>query len=288
MAPVDVKTVVKKEEPTLKNGNVGKLTTEVRRKVPEEIKVTSTVKKNYYVNKAKQANKIVLKNKTAAPVRIEPHPNDVYISYSPAVFKEAVIEVIGHMKENVTFETDKMIIKVTKVMPSVDLKNIKTQDLITMEVQAKNKNEKPVKLQVHVYYTSQAVMVQGHRKVGGIKGFKLFVENFFQPCVETAMTNRKEEIKDTKVMLDKAELEKKEQVIVPNNEGKSEDKFHKKAEQVAVTIVEELVKEASTSTKESNSESVIQCDKCEGQFTIREKFIEHMERNHTNKNKEFP
>ena len=95
------------------------------------------------------------------------------------------------MKEEVTFETDKMHIKVVKVMPSIDLKNIKTQDLITLEVQSMNKLEKPVKLQMHVYYTSPAVMVQGHRKVGGVKGYKLSVENFFQPNVEMVMETKK-------------------------------------------------------------------------------------------------
>ena len=162
----------------------------------------------------------MIKNKTAAPVSIEPHPNDVYISYSPAVFKEAVIEVIENMKEDVTFETEKMTIKVTKVMPSIDLKSSKTQDLITMEVQSRNKNEKPVKLQLHMYYTSQAVMVQGHRKVGGIKGFKLVVENFFQPCVEMVIRNKKEEIGNTKTMLDSVGLEKKKEVFVPQTKEK--------------------------------------------------------------------
>ena len=83
------------------------------------------------------------------------------------------------MKENTTFETGEMDIKVVKVMPSVDLNKIKTQDLITLEIKSKNTNEKAVKLQLHVYYTNQAVMVQGHRKVAGVKGFKLFVEKFF-------------------------------------------------------------------------------------------------------------
>ena len=76
---------------------------------------------NYFVNRAKQINKIVIKNKTAAPVSIESHANDVYMNYSPAVLKEAVSVVTGHMKENTTFEPDEMDIKVVKVMPSVDL-----------------------------------------------------------------------------------------------------------------------------------------------------------------------
>ena len=71
---------------------------------------------------------------------IESHANDVYISYSPAVFKEAVSVVTANMKENTTFETDEMEIKVMKVMPSIDLNQIKTQDLITLELKSKIKN----------------------------------------------------------------------------------------------------------------------------------------------------
>ena len=78
---------INKEGLTVKKGTVGKLTTEVRKRVPD----TKLVKhNNYFVNRAKQVNKIVIKNKTAAPVSIESHTNDVYMNYSPAVFKEAV------------------------------------------------------------------------------------------------------------------------------------------------------------------------------------------------------
>ena len=96
------------------------------------------------------------------------------------MFQEAVKVVTDSLKENESFETDKMTIKVIKVMSSIDLNQIKTIDLITLEVQSKNKSEKPAKLQLHVYYTNQAIMIQGHRKIGGVKGFKLFFENFLQ------------------------------------------------------------------------------------------------------------
>ena len=69
------------------------------------------------INKAKQVNKIVVKKKIAAPVSVETYAKDVYISYSPAIVKEAVNEVIEEMNEDVTFETDKMHIKVFKCMP---------------------------------------------------------------------------------------------------------------------------------------------------------------------------
>ena len=137
MGPLVNKINAKEEETAVKRGTVGKLKTEVRRRVPDP----KVIRNNYYVNKAKQVNKIVLKNRTAAPISIESHANDVYINYSPAVFKEAVMVVSDSMKENTTFESDKMTIKVTKVMPSLDLKGTKTIDLITMEVQSKRKKK---------------------------------------------------------------------------------------------------------------------------------------------------
>ena len=64
MAPLKNKTSVKKEVNSVKRGTVGKLTTEVRKRVPD----TKALKQNYYVNKAKQINKIVIKNQSAAPL----------------------------------------------------------------------------------------------------------------------------------------------------------------------------------------------------------------------------
>ena len=87
MGPLTVKTDIKKEDIKLKKGNVGKLKAEVRRKGIDANTAKHTVKNNYFVNKAKQVNKIVVKNKIAAPVSVETHANDVYISYSPAIFK---------------------------------------------------------------------------------------------------------------------------------------------------------------------------------------------------------
>ena len=86
MTPSVSNNIVKKEEPAVKRGTVGKLTTEVRKKVPD----AKTIVTNYYLNKAKQINKIVVKNKNAAPMNVESHSNDVYMTYSPALFKEAV------------------------------------------------------------------------------------------------------------------------------------------------------------------------------------------------------
>ena len=103
MAPLVPKNSVKKEENSVKRGTVGKLTTEVRKKVPD----TKSIKNNYYVNKAKQVNKIVIKNRSATPLSIESHANDVYINYSPSVFKEAVNVVTDSMKEGEKFVIEK-------------------------------------------------------------------------------------------------------------------------------------------------------------------------------------
>ena len=64
MAPPKNNTSVKKEVNSVKRGTVGKLTTEVRKRVPD----TKALKQNYYVNKAKQINKIFIKNQSAAPL----------------------------------------------------------------------------------------------------------------------------------------------------------------------------------------------------------------------------
>ena len=262
MPSLAVKLSVKKEEKSVKKGTVGKLTTEVRKKVPD----TKCIKNNYYVNKAKQVNKIVIKNRSAAPLRIESHANDVCMNYSPAVFKEAVMIVTEAMKEGETFEIEEMSIKVTKVMPSIDLKKIKTQDLITLEVLSKVKNEKPVKLQVHVYYTSQGVMVQAHRKVGGIKGFKLFVEKFFQPHIEMVIKFNQENIKKTK------------QVITQLGEDKRSDTSDVK--EIAKDMINEMVTKATSENKELDSER-FNCPKCEGKFVNNQKLQEHIEKIHT-------
>ena len=82
MAPLAGKTCAKKEEHTVKRGTVGKLTAEVRRRVPD----AKIVKNNYYVNRAKQVNKIVINYRHSAPLNIDTHTNNVYIKYSPAVF----------------------------------------------------------------------------------------------------------------------------------------------------------------------------------------------------------
>ena len=120
-----------------------------------------------------------------------------------------------------------------------------------------------------MYYTSQAVMVQGHRKVAGVKGFKLFVENFFQPYIEMVINNNKENIERTKTVLDKV----------------GEEVTPEQGQEVAENIVNDLVKEASNTTKEPLSTSYDR-DKCEGKLTLREKLAEHIGRVHTKREKE--
>ena len=268
MSPL-VPMTVKREGHMIKRGTVGKITTEVRKKVPDP----KTIKNNYYVNRAKQVNKIVIKNKIGAPLNIETHSNDVYINYSPAVFKEAVVPITDLMKEGMLFETDKVKIKVTKVMPSTDLNMIKTQDLITMEVQSKNNTEKPVKLQLHVYFTNQAVMIQGHRRVGGVKGFKLFVESFFQPYVEHLIQTNKEQIDQTKNMLDKSGDQKVPDEVKELKQVEEQNT----ATEVAKEMINEMLNEASIKKVKSTG---FNCPRCEGVFMDETKLKEHVYRVH--------
>ena len=200
------------------------------------------------------------------------------MSYSPAIFQEAVKVVTDSLKENESFETDKMTIKVIKVMPSIDLNKIKTIDLITLEVQSKNKSEKPAKLQLHVYYTNQAIMIQGHRKIGGVKGFKLFFENFLQPQIELVVQNKTEQIDRTKAMLDKVGAEEKTET----EENQKEEANQSKATKVAQDMINEIVNKASNQCKDYKSLS-FDCSKCEGSFFVENKLKEHIDRVHTEK-----
>ena len=144
-----------------------------------------------------------------------------------------------------------------------------------MEVQSKNKNERPVKLQLHVYYTNQAVMVQGHRKVSAVKGYKLFVEDFFQPYVEMVANTNKNQIEQTKVMLDKhGESEKSEEV----EERKNVDE-NTKIKELAEEIVHDMVKKASSD--DAAKEKRLNFTKCAGIFFLENKLEEHMNRVHT-------
>ena len=54
---------------TTKYGRVGKLETEVRRKI-WLVEMKPPQRRNYSLNKAFQVNKLILKNKTAAPIEI--------------------------------------------------------------------------------------------------------------------------------------------------------------------------------------------------------------------------
>ena len=146
-------------------------------------------------------------------------------------------------------------------MPSLDLKGTKTIDLITMVVQSKNKKENPVKLQLHVYYTNQAVMIHGHRKVSGVKGYKLFVEDFFQPYVKMVANTNEKQIKQTKDMLDNhGEADKSEKV--EEQEGNLV-KEKKEIKEFAVEIIHDMVKKASSDDnlrkKNLNVQNVREC-----------------------------
>ena len=258
MSPSEsIKLVAKKDSVSVKKGGVGKLKTEVRTKVPEP----KTLKRNYHVNKAAQINRIIIKNKTAEPITTKDGVNNVYITYSPAVYKDAVLFVTNEMKEGRTFESNKLQINVKKVMPTTDKTGIKVQDLITMCVQSKSRIEKPIQLQLHLYYTKQSLMVQGHRKVGGVKGFKLFVEDFFQPCIERVVIANKEKIANTKRILDEAKT-------VPEEKESAKEE----AEGVAKDVVNEVVNDLIPMSYD--------CQECEGKFIIKEKLNEHIKIKH--------
>ena len=138
-----------------------------------------------------------------APVSTVYHTNDVVFKYSPAVFKEAVIKATEDMTQGKEYSTDKLNIKVTKVRLTKDASGeAKVDSLITMEISLKKNPGFRIKQQVHVYYTSQSIMVQGNRLLSGVKGFKLLVEEFLQPKMTTEIQAKTKDIAETKNKLD--------------------------------------------------------------------------------------
>ena len=132
------------------------------------------------------------------------HINDVLLRYSPAVFKEAVIKSIEDMTHGKHYKSDKLDIKVSKVRLSMDVSGqSKVDRLITMEINLKEKPGIKIKQQIHMYYTSQSVLVQGNRLLGGIKGFKILVEDFLQPLFNAAIEVQRIKINETKNIIDK-------------------------------------------------------------------------------------
>ena len=150
------KSIKKEDIKSVKTGNVVKLSKKVRKMVSN----VATVKKSYYVNKASQVNKLLIKNKISAPVISEYKSNSVYLSYSPAVFKEAVSKVTDNMNVGDCYETNKLDIKVKTLRPESDASGINVTTLITLEVKALGKLGAPVTQQIHVYYLKQSLMIQ--------------------------------------------------------------------------------------------------------------------------------
>ena len=82
-------------------------------------------------------------------------------------------------------------------------------------------------------------------------------------------------------MLDRVEMDE-EKVVVQQTEKETNDNLLSDAEELAENIVEALVKEASTPSKESDSTTGFTCEMCEGKFTLQEKLKEHIKRVHAN------
>ena len=129
------------------------------------------------------------------------------------------------------------------------------------------------------------MVVQGHRKVGGVKGFKLFVEKFFQPYIEMVVENSKEQIDLTKNLLgvvNKGVTPENEQEGVSQGVKEVEEKTQKKATFVAENIFNDLVRQVSNTIKEAQS-ITYDCEECDGVFILKEKLTEHIQRIHTEK-----
>ena len=88
-------------------------------------------------------------------------------------------------------------------------------------------------------------------------------------------------------MLDKVEMKKDEDLVVNKNKMETEDEILSDAEELVEHIVDSLVKEASTTKSDSTPISGLNCGKCEGEFTLREKLNEHVQRVHTDTKLEF-
>ena len=91
-----------------------------------------------------------------------------------------------------------------------DHNGAKVEKLITIEVESKKKPGLSVKQQVHVYYTTQSLMVQRHRLIAGVKAYKVFVEDFLQPQIRAVMELQKDQVSETKTKLNDASYVKEE------------------------------------------------------------------------------
>ena len=97
-----------------------------------------------------------------------------------------------------------------------------------------------IKQQLHVYYTSQSVMVQGKRLLGGIKGYKLYVEDFLQQLMKTAIDESKDTICETEAIIDK--------------------------------VLEHVVK----AENKADNKEWFDCDKCDGKFKFAHDLEKHV------------
>ena len=236
---------INEESRIIKTSKIGKVKTEIRKKIPSvsvNTMNTTTVKRKYILNRKNQINKLVMKNKLSSPTTVEYNTSSVVLRYSPPVFKEAVEVALNDMNEGDEYKTNNLVIQVKKIRKAEEKTNIIVDKLITLEVQSKMTTVKPISQQIHVYNTTQSIMVQGSRLIKETKGFKVLVEDFLQPHIEYFVKEKEVEIKATKDMID--------------NIKKSEE------------------------NKEEKRKLVHQCDKCSVKFKSENDLINHKDKMH--------
>ena len=203
---------------------------------------------------------MVFKNKTLAPVSEVHHTNDVLVKYDPAVFKYAVETATEAMNEGTEYETDKLNIKVMKIRPEGDLTGAKVDNLITFEMSSKLRPEVKIKQQMHIYYTSQSFMVQGSRMLNGVKGYKVFLEDFLHPLLEKVILMNKVNIVEMKEILNNVKLTRE------RNKTKDDDNDK-----------EPIVAE-NQSIGNSSKNSYIECAICDQMFPDTKLLEDHIEK----------
>ena len=259
----------KKKLKIVKDGTVSKIKTEIRTKDPmlfkkEDIKMTTkTVKRNFQLNKLSQMRKIVFKNKKVAPENVKHHANSVVARYSPAVFLNTIVPITNKMMEGEEYKTDKLNLKVVKTRAAVDQSGSKLDKLISFQMSSKNSGVS-ISQQVHVFNTTQSLMIQGSRLLNGVKGFKLFLEDFLQPLLEDEIAKKDIVIAMTEDLLDHVNIKFK-----PDEKEKN-DTDTPKSDLFSIELPEK-------------HEDWYHCKQCEVKFRVKQGLESHVEKIHREK-----
>ena len=261
--------------PIIKTSKVGKIKTEVRKTLPPGPVNLNIVKRKYTLNKKNQINKLLMKNKKYAPKNTEYKTNSVVMTYSPAVFKEAVKLAMDEMTEGNEYETDSLIIEVKNVRDAEEVTNIIVDKLISLEVKSKDTTKIAIKQQIHVYNTTQSIMVQGSRLINGIKGYKVLVEDFLHPHIESKIKQNEDKINSTKLILDNVEEIKDTQT--------SEKKLSFQCDKCSVMFKSEYKLKSHKKEMHEPKENKFACKSCEQKFETNDDIKEHMEICHSPK-----